>query len=42
MAAQSIVRWKLKENAERQSTNNSLNSDAPTSGTPLCTRKGAR
>ncbi len=35
MAAQSIVRWKLKENAERQSANNSLNSDAPTSGAPV-------
>lgn len=32
MAAQSIVRWKLKEDAEHQSANNSLNSDAPTSG----------
>lgn len=31
MAAQSIVRWKLKENSERQSANNSLNSDEPTS-----------
>lgn len=34
MAAQSIVRWKIKENAERQSANNSLNSDTPTTGAP--------
>lgn len=35
MVAQSIVRWKLKEDAERQSANNSLNSDAPASGAPV-------
>ncbi|NDV13953.1 hypothetical protein [Crenobacter caeni] len=35
MAAQSIVRWKLKENTERQSANNLLNSDAPSSGAPV-------
>lgn len=32
MAAQSIVRWKLKEQAELQSANKPLNSDVPTSG----------
>ncbi len=35
MTAQSIVRWKLKENAEHQSTNNPLNSDSPTGGAPV-------
>ncbi|WP_462384121.1 hypothetical protein [Pseudomonas sp. Marseille-QA0892] len=35
MTAQSIVRWKLKENSERQGANKSLNSDAPTSDVPV-------
>lgn len=35
MAAQSIVRSKLKEITERQSAENSLNSDSQSSGTPV-------
>ena len=35
MAAQSIVRWKLKELAERESANKPLNTDAPTNGAPV-------
>ncbi len=35
MIAQSIVRFKLEEAAERQGANSSLSSDSPTSGAPI-------